>query len=311
MKHAAFVEAHFRVTARSGAEYSVLCPVHGDRNASMRINVEKGVFICHACGVRGGMVKLGRLVGVNYRVGEPDQMSVFLGKLDKLRKDSAPVEERFMPESMLKRFQFPSEYWTKERGLTPETIEAFDLGFDPLDMCATIPVRDMHGRLLGVTRRYVEKDAPLRYKDPKGFRKNDHLFGAWLVAQHESATVVLVEGPIDCMKVWQSGHPALAQYMSYLSPNQIRILRRLGVVKVVLFYDNDKAGRKAYYQALGWTYDPTKKRPADRWKYNPETDLRRFFVVAHAKYPSRKIKDPGMMQDQDICRAVCDARYVL
>lgn len=310
MNHVAFVEAHFTVRGKSGVEYSVLCPVHGDQNASMRINVEKGLFICHGCGVRGGMAKLGRLVGVRYRNDVEDEMSTFVAKLDKLKKGPKQEAPVFMPESMLRRFAFPSTYWTDERDLLPATVEAFDLGFDPLDMCATIPVRDMYGRLLGITRRYVEKDAPLRYKDPKRFKKSSHLFGAWLVAQHESATVTMVEGPVDCMKVWQSGHPALAQFMSYISPEQVRILRKLGIVKVVLFYDNDKAGIKAYRQALGWSYDPTKPK-GWRWEYNPETDLRRFFIVARALYPSKKIKDPGMMSDHDIDRSIRSARTIM
>ena len=39
-------------------EQDVLCCVHGERQASMRVNVEKGLFFCHACQAKGTVIDL-------------------------------------------------------------------------------------------------------------------------------------------------------------------------------------------------------------------------------------------------------------
>lgn len=309
---ASFVEEHYKVQHRSGDEWSVLCPVHGDTHASMRINVEKGVGFCHGCGARGGMKFLAEIVGVRWKGDTPEtRTAVLLSKLKKLQKGPERHKPRYYPESILERYRFPTPYWTDPvphgRGYTQDTVEAFELGYDPLNECATIPIRDMQGRLLGVTKRYLSPDADLRYRDPKGFQKAHHLFGAHFVAEHDSAEVVLVEGPTDCIKVWQAGYPSVAQFGSHLTLSQIRILKKLGILKVYLFYDRDKAGRKARQKALGYELN----RRTNRMEYDPVYDLRRHFLVYRVKYPRSTVKDPGAMNDQQIRRSICDAKRVM
>lgn len=33
-----------------------LCPIHGDKSPSLRVNIDKGAFACMACGAKGGDV---------------------------------------------------------------------------------------------------------------------------------------------------------------------------------------------------------------------------------------------------------------
>lgn len=304
-----FVEAHLVVRSKSGSEWSVLCPSHGDRNASMRINVAKGAFMCHGCGIKGGMIRLGKLVGVTWSPGNSEEMSLVMlqSKLATLRKGGvAPA--RILPESSLVRYRNETDYWTG-RGLTDETIDAFDLGYDPIENAATIPIRNVHGHLLGVTRRALDFDAEddesgPKYHDPFGFRKADNLFGSWMAAVDESPRIVLVEGLVDTMKVWQAGHSAVGQYGSYITPRQIRLLRQLGTLEIVMFYDNDKGGRKATDYSKGWTTNEYDVR-----EYDPSHDLRKYFVVRRAVYRV-SAKDPGAMTDAQIDRAISEARVV-
>lgn len=37
---------------------SIKCPFHGDRMASASVNLEKGAFACHACGMKGDAISL-------------------------------------------------------------------------------------------------------------------------------------------------------------------------------------------------------------------------------------------------------------
>lgn len=308
----AFIEAHLHVESRQGAEYNVRCPIHDEQHASMRINVDKGVWFCHSCKGRGGMAKLAKLLGVSYKYNKAEAgMAILMNKLDLLRRGAPVDRDVVLPEETLKRYNIvDTPYWTDPRphgrGLYPETVAAFDLGYDPMSESAIIPVRNMWHELLGVTKRSLRKDAAIKYRDPKGFKKTNHLFGSWLVAESESHTVVLTEGPMDCMKVWQAGHPAVAVYGSYVSERQIGLLRKLGIVSVTFMFDNDKAGIKAIKQCKGFMEDTDGK-----WHYNPATDLRKFFVLKRVSYKGLSGNDPGDLSDEEIDQAVSSARVLL
>jgi hypothetical protein len=317
-----FVEAHLNVASREGMEYNVLCPIHGESNASMRINVDKGVWFCHGCGAKGGMNGLAKALGVSFKYDKARAgMARLMQKLDLLRKgpDAPPS---ILPEETLKRYALPTRYWTdprpEGRGFSEETVAAFDLGYDAMSDHAIIPIRNVHGELLGVTRRNLtwrDKGDGARYRDPKGFQKGKHLFGSWFAAQAESPTVVITEGPLDCIKVWQAGHPAVACYGSQVTLSQISLLRRIGTVRVVLFFDNDAAGKKLIRQCRGWTpyTEKVDGREVERWTYDQEHDLRKFFVVKRVAYNalSEKGNDPGDLSDESIDEAVTCAKTML
>lgn len=303
-----WVSQHFGKTNR-GSEMEVRCPIHGEKNASMRINVDKGVFYCHGCGARGSLVRLAKEMRVPYAGSTQSgtDLAMLYTKLDQLtRGRRSTPKQAVLPEETLKRYDFPTKYW-QERGFTEDTILAFDLGFDVMADAATIPVRNPEGQLIGVTRRFLNpgEDEP-KYKDPKGFIKGENLFASWLVRLDNSPSVVLTEGPADSMKVWQSGHASMAQYGSHVTPHQIRLMRQLGIVTVILFYDNDRAGKKVTQEALGIT---TERRGNQSVQvYEPERDLSRFFIVKLVRYDS-KAKDPGALADSDIDRMIRNAEY--
>lgn len=313
--NSAWVDRHLNVQGRSGDEYDVCCPIHNERHASMRINIVKGLLFCHGCGLRGTLPSLARKMGVAYQGdGTEIDMNELLRKLDALQIQGRGKSSRqkWLPESELARYRFPTTYWTDPipngRGLTPATVDAFDLGYDPLNECATIPIRDIDGHLIGFTRRYLDPNADRRYKDPKGFDKKSNLFGSWFASRDSSPYVVLTEGPLDAIKVWQAGHPALAQFGSHLTSEQLKILRRMGVVTVILFYDNDREGRKMVQAANGWT-----KRISNgqiQAVYDPQQDLRRSFLVKRVNYAGVKAKDPGAMADVDIHQLVFSSTTV-
>jgi DNA primase len=307
-----FVEAHLKIESRQGSEYNVCCPIHDEKHASMRINVDKGVFFCHGCKARGGMAKLAKYLGVSYRYNKAEAgMAQLMNKLDLLRKGAQVEADVVLPEATLKRYSLgQTDYWTAPRphgrAFNPETVEAFDLGYDPMTESAIIPIRNMWGELLGVTRRSLRKNSNIKYRDPRGFKKGNHLFGSWFAAQAESPTVVVTEGPLDCIKVWQAGHPAVAVYGSRVTEKQIMLLRRIGIVSIVFMFDNDTYGEKAIKQCKGFSEDTDGK-----WHYNPATDLRKFFVLKRVSYKGVRAKDPGDMTDSQIDNAVTKAKIVL
>jgi DNA primase len=303
-----FAKRHLDVANVSGEEAMVRCVVHDDSKASMQFNLRTGLWVCFACHEGGSIKKLCRELGISvYAEPEPDIDDI----RRKLRELEHPTKQRLQvqDESLLKRYSLPTRYWTG-RGFDQKTIKAFDLGIDMMSNAATIPLRNEHGQLLGVIKRYLDEDVELRYRYPKGFKRSMNLFGSWLVEEADTDMVVLVEGSVDAMKVWQAGFPALAIYGSSLSPTQARLLRRLGVGQVVTFFDNDKAGREASAWCLG---QKTKRRKAKNGRrytvqeYDPRVDLRRWFLVSQAGYKAGWKSDPGALSAKQIRKAVTQA----
>jgi len=274
------IERMFEVGDRSGDEWTIRCPRHEDNRPSLRVNVRKGVFMCLSCQWKG---QIKDLIG---DVPEPEpEVADIYRVLNGLDEDT--VGPRTLPESVLRRYRFPTDYWTG-RGFDRATITAWDLGYDPLADDAIIPIRTASGDLSGVIRRRLTEgyDGP-KYKHPKGFSKKHSLFGSWLVSGDH---VVITEGPLDAVKVWQAGYDAVAQYGSSLADEQVDVLRGLGVYRVTLFYDNDRAGKMAARQAMDALPD---------------------FLVATVSYRRSPYKDPGEMPEDVIANVIEDAEVRL
>jgi DNA primase len=306
-QYAEFAERHMEVVLKSGSEWMVRCPFHDNTgSASGQLNVEKGLFVCFSCGEGATVKKIATHLGIAIDEAEkaPD-VTDLLRKLHDLRVSTkALAEPDPLPESTLKRYTFPTDYWTG-RGFNLQTIDAFDLGFEPLNNFATIPIRNDRAQLLGVIKRYLDDDADLKYRYPKGFSRSKNLFASWMVEHTDSDLVVITEGAVDCMKVWQAGYPAVAQYGSSIGAEQVRLLRRLGVGQIVLFYDNDTAGRKAAQVAQGLKVH--KRGRFQRKEYVPELDLRRGFLLREVRYTSKMKSDPGAMNEAQITKAIDSA----
>lgn len=304
-RYADFAGKHLDITVVSGGEAMCRCIVHDDSKASMQFNLNTGLWVCFACGEGGNLKRLCRELGISIVADPEPDIQELIKKLDLLRMPSRKAgQPEPLDESHLTRYRFPTDYWTG-RGFTDETIAAFDLGFDPMHDLVSIPVRDEHGRLLGVIKRYLDPDAELRYRYPKGFSRSQNLFASWLIEQAATDLVVICEGAVDAMKVWQAGFPAVAQYGSSIGPAQVRLLRRLGVGQVVLFFDNDKAGRKAEACAQGAKFHLRKGRTIK--EYDPALDLRRGFLLSKVRYSRSMPSDPGAMCDDQIVSAIDQA----
>lgn len=311
-----FANQYLNVQKRSGDEWMAVCVYHDETNASMRFNVRTGLHICFSCGEGGSIKKLASHFGVRRIEDVEPSLRDIRKMLDDLKRDTDTRDKPPMvrQESYLKRFAFPTDYW-QGRGFTQHTIDTFELGYDALVDAVTIPLRNTHGDLLGVTKRYLDPDADSKYKYPpaKWFERSKHLFASWLIERNDEDTLALVEGSVDSMMVWQAGYPSCAQYGSSLSLAQIRLLRRLGIGHIVLFFDNDLAGNKAADRALGQITYSTKYKGqvVQRTKYDPAYDLRRDFLVDRVMWATNDPKDPGELTGKQILRKIRQAKSCL
>jgi len=232
------IEARFKVVQWSGDEALVACPHpdHDDSNPSAWINARKKVWVCFSCG-RGG--NLEQLMGE--RVADPRVEDVLS---DLSKRLNAPEHIPTYPERWLDQFDVNGvhPYWL-ERGLSEAVCREFRLGYDFLSGRVTYPLRDPSGGVLGVVRRALDQRQP-KYQYPAGVTISHTLFGYYQVRSGVK-DVVITEGALDALALWDVSIPALAQMGASLSTTQISLLRELGPRSITFAYDQDQAGREA------------------------------------------------------------------
>lgn len=233
-----FADRWLDIKSWNGVEAYAICPFHKDTSPSFAFNTANGLWLCHACGVKGNADQLAEQLGTSVSASV-ESLKAKLQALDELTEQ---VEEiKVYPEAWLAQFNRHHDYW-EERGIGKQTREAFGLGFDPFTNAVTIPLRDASGALLGVVRRRLDKGGP-KYLYPRGFKAANNLFGSWMI--NEESKIAIVEGPIDALACWDSGVPAVALYGSRISKEQVRLIADLQISTIVIMTDNDAAGQKA------------------------------------------------------------------
>jgi DNA primase len=146
-----------------------------------------------------------------------------------------------------------------ERGLTPQTVELFGLGFcgkGTMSGRIVIPIHNKDGELVGYCGRWPGKppeDRP-KYKLPNGFKKSAEVFNLDRASQEEKGLpLIVVEGFFDVMRLWQLGFHRVVSIMgSSLSVRQEAVLVAAseGRSGIILMLDEDEAGRMGRDKAL-------------------------------------------------------------
>ncbi len=261
---------------RSGDHLSGACPLHRGHNPTQfRVSLSKNCWICFGdCHCGGSILDLvARMEGIPIHEAGLRLQDWFnllpragqgIGQGQGLTLSSIREKTVRCPPRPNRPLAFtlaplePAHPYLKARGLLPETIATFGLGWCPhgsLQGWIAIPIHDAQGRLVAYAGRWPGQ--PLagqpKYRLPRGFGKSFELFN-----QHraelapKAAPLVVTEGFFGCLHVWQSGYPRVVALMgSVLSRAQEqRILELAGVgQEVLLFLDGDAAGSKGAAEA--------------------------------------------------------------
>lgn len=215
-------------------ERACLCPWHDDRRESLLINLEKDKAICFAGCYKGsarGAVK--KLLGFVPR----DLETAFEWTTTSPTRIPRALPYKTMGGNGLE--------YLYGRGFVPATLEAYEAGFDGARNCVFLPVRKRDGSLQGTIYRQVDSNAVPKYLYSPGFRVSRCLFGTPVFEPIPAPFVYVVEGPLDCMWMWQCEYKSTVALLGCnLSETQARLLRRLGST-VVLCLDNDLPGKAA------------------------------------------------------------------
>jgi DNA primase len=261
-------------------EVNFSCPFpnhrFGDRNPSAYINKKTGQFNCFSCGEHGSLVSfISRHEGISYDEAQGKLNLTHSNFKSQTLKDALekavnrePPKGTVIPEETLSLFDVDwrkvYEYYEKDaaprslsyplkRGLTPDTLTQFRVGYDKHSSRITIPIRDGRGNLVGFKGRATKEEKKPKYRsvgdrpgDPPyyGFphyKKAEYVFGL----DSAKDDLIIVEGEFDVMKMRQYGFEgAIALSGSDPSPQQIeQIASKADIVTLLL--DRDKAGEKA------------------------------------------------------------------
>lgn len=285
-----------------GTEALGLCPMHEQRtgkqdsNPSWWINLDTGMHMCFSCGYKGNLVQLvcdlkefyivgwGNDKGYDYRAAEAwladaseitiEQLQHVLSNLPHYVEPLAkPLE---MSEARLAVFSEPPAEALAARNITADAARQYGVVWDTKTSTWILPLREPHfNKLMG----WQEKGTVNRtFKNrPAGLQKSKTLFG---IENQNETMVIVVESPLDCVRIASAGFSgAVAVCGSAVSDEQVKLIRASD--KVIVAFDNDKAGIKASAEMLKWGR-----------KYG----INLFFF----NYGSSSAKDPGDLTNEEI-----------
>lgn len=141
----------------AGKNFRALCPFHEEKTPSFIVSPEKGIFHCFGCGVGGNIFSfVMKIEGVSfpeavtiiaekYGLLLPQRKGGFLSREALERKRLLELNktlQRFYHAQLVnpqsREAQEAKSYLLEKRGLKPETLKYFGIGFSPLDSRETL-----------------------------------------------------------------------------------------------------------------------------------------------------------------------------
>lgn len=163
------------------------------------------------------------------------------------KKEVAHPEVKIYEESILDSIQIGSPYFLS-RGISEDTIRTFQC-FEPqnpkklLNGYAAFPLRNFEHKIVGFGGR--RKDNSNRPKWLYSCKLNNCFFGLMQALPYilESKTCILVEGPLDAMKLWTYGIKNVISTLSNkITKKQKEFLLKLNISNLIIAMDPDEGG---------------------------------------------------------------------
>jgi len=254
------------------------CPGHYERigrydqHPSWSISKTKLTHLCFSCGYKGTLIQLlTDLTGTSPGEGlelELKQQSFLRRMADQAERPEEIIQPILSDWALSHLLTDVPERLLLLRHLRREAVDVYGVRWELERKCWVLPIREPSGALMGA--QYRQKGNV--YTDPEGMSKSTTLFGLSSMKEHDRC--VLVESPLDAVRLYGLGIPAVASLGSWVSDAQARLLARtFSLVYAAL--DNDKAGqegtervslsiRKMGGTTIKWQYpDPTIKDVGD------------------------------------------------
>ena len=289
---------------RSGRNYFGLCPFHNEKSPSFSVSPDKQIFHCFGCGVGGNVFTfISKIEGIGFKEAIEnlaDRAGIVLPKSTN-NEDSKREElkskvykvNNFTADYYHKRLYKPEskagQEYVKQRKLTNETLESYNLGFsgnyDELYKVLRkegfndeeilesglvkknehgqyvdfyrdrfmIPILDVRNRVIAFGGRVLGDAKRFKYlNSPENivYSKGKHLFGLNVAKRYDHKKLLIVEGYMDAISLHQRGITnVVAALGTALTTNQGWLLRK-NAEQVILGFDADGAGQNAIMRAM-------------------------------------------------------------
>jgi len=251
------------------------CPLHSGNNpTSFRVTPSKGLFHCFSCEAAGNVIDfVAAYEELEFRDAAlkiADRFGIKAGRngskktppaRDETPSDAASEEPRInKPLSFSLNKLDPEHPYLQERGLTPEEIETFGLGYCSRGILKgriAIPIHNAVGELVAYAGRWPASEGwpelEGKYKFPEGFGKSLELYNLHrVIARSRHDVLTIVEGFFDAIRLHRFGVAVVATMGSALSEEQADLAADCvgDDGHVCVLFDNDDAGRAARDRAL-------------------------------------------------------------
>jgi DNA primase len=160
--------------------------------------------------------------------------------------------------------RFALRDWLAQKGASVETMIEAGLLIHGEDIAVPygrfrdrimFPIADRNGRVIAFGGRALDKDVQAKYLNSNEtplFHKGAVLYNLHQArkAAHDLGQIILVEGYVDVIQMSLAGFPnVVASCGTALTPDQCDLLWRMAP-EPTLFFDGDRAGRKAAHRAI-------------------------------------------------------------
>ena len=135
---------------KHGREYQGLCPFHNEKSPSFTVNDEKGFFHCFGCGAHGDAIEfvrkferlsyvetmetLAREAGIP--IPQPSEMEQRKAEVAKTLYDVMEAACQWFEKQLASTAGAVAHDYVEKRGLKPDTVRAFRVGFAPEERAA-------------------------------------------------------------------------------------------------------------------------------------------------------------------------------
>lgn len=286
---------------KRGENYIGLCPFHTEKTPSFNVNVGKQLFYCFGCGVGGNIFTfIMKKENINFPEAVrylADKFNIKLpGNMDKeLSREFQERREYFRINRFAAKYYnycllntregHKAMAYIKKRGLTPDTVEKFFLGYAPASWDGLIkyagrkgiktdalekigliiarkdkkgyydrfrnrimfPIEDVTKNIIGFGGRALDESMPKYLNSPETplFSKGDNLYALSMIKKDPALDVIVVEGYMDCITLHQHGFKQTVASLGTALTKKQATLLKKYTDGVILSYDADEAGQVA------------------------------------------------------------------
>lgn len=288
---------------RRGKDYVALCPFHSEKTPSFHVYTDTQSFYCFGCGAGGDVITFTKKIE-NLEYIETIKLLAQKGGLDVPENDTDNRAAN-LKKRILEINRETANYYFKQlvsgddkkglkyfvdRGLKPETIKKYGLGYAPAswdglykhlsksgysneEMIAAgvrtvsrnnnnvydtfrerviFPIIDLRGNVIAFGGRTLGNGIPkyLNTGDTPVFKKSRNLFSLNLAKNYPARKMILAEGYMDVISINQAGFENVVATLGTSLTSDQARLMKSYADEVIISYDSDSAGQKATQRAI-------------------------------------------------------------